>query len=341
MGSKGYEELNQESLQNAIDSQFGAGKVNVVDNGNDTFTVSFIGTKREYNISKKDVGIIIDWNEAMRNAKAPDNQKSTSKNVIGIGTDGEPVNMDLWSYYLLDDDTYTLNSQESYNGTQDECGYKGNIINGTIEGTIPQFISTDGGKKYKKVTSLYETFMSLSDLKNIKTIPSTITEMKWTFWNCTNLQVAPSIPSNVVDMSGTFFKCIMLEKTPLLPLSVKNMYRSFDRCINLKIITNIPEKVENLKFTFYGCSNLEDINLIIPNSVKNMNRTFYECTNLWGTIVINATLSGEMVGNELDYEWCFYRSALGEQKLTIYGSCNFLDKLYESKTENSNIVLLK
>ena len=277
----------------------------------------------------------------MKNAQAPDSQSFTSKNVIGLGTDGKSVNMDLWDYYLLDDDTYTLNSQECYNGTTDKCGYKGKIINGTIEGTIPQFISTDGGKKYKKVTSLYETFALISDLENIKTIPNTITEMKWTFWDCTNLQVSPSIPSNVVDMSGTFYMCSTLEKTPLLPLSAKNLYRTFDRCINLKIITNLPEKVENLKFTFYGCSNLENINLIIPNSVTNMNRTFYECTKLSGSIVINATLSGKMVGNELDYSWCFYRAALGEKQLTISGTCDLLDELYDSKIENSNIILLK
>lgn len=280
----------------------------------------------------------------MSSAVAPESQDEERNNgVIGIGTDGNPVDMDLWEYHLLSNDTYSLNSKESYNGNQDICGYKGKIVNGTIEGKIPQFISSDNGKTYKKVTSLYETFILFDDLISIPQIPNTVTEMNWTFWGCTGLKIAPIIPSSVIDMSGTFYKCSLLEESPFLSSSVKNMYRTFDRCTSLKTITNIPEKVSSLQFTFYGCSNLENVSLIIPNSVTNMNRTFYECTKLYGTIVINATLSGKVSdkNNELDYDWCFYRSAMGEKELIISGTCQRLDELYNSKTENSNIILLK
>ena len=42
----------------------------------------------------------IDWEQAKANAKAPEEQKEERNNgVIGIGTDGEPVNMDLWRPY--------------------------------------------------------------------------------------------------------------------------------------------------------------------------------------------------------------------------------------------------
>ena len=49
----------------------------------------------------------IDWEEAKATAKAPKEQNEERNNgVIGIGTDGKVVNMDLWKYILLADGTY-------------------------------------------------------------------------------------------------------------------------------------------------------------------------------------------------------------------------------------------
>ena len=56
----------------------------------------------------------INWDLAKANAKAPENQKEERNNgVIGIGTDGKSVNMDLWEYTKLDDGTYGLNDSKS------------------------------------------------------------------------------------------------------------------------------------------------------------------------------------------------------------------------------------
>ena len=60
----------------------------------------------------------IDWEKVKANAKAPEEQKAERNNgVIGIGTDGRPVNMDLWEYTLLDDGLgYCLNDENSMDG---------------------------------------------------------------------------------------------------------------------------------------------------------------------------------------------------------------------------------
>lgn len=131
IGENGYQELNETNLQNAIDNQFGKNKATVIDNGNGTFTVSFIDSKRDYNITSNGVENVIDWNEAMANAKAPESQIEERNNgVIGIGTDGKPVNMDLWEYTLLDDGTYGLNTENGLDDTGSagrETGYIGRI----------------------------------------------------------------------------------------------------------------------------------------------------------------------------------------------------------------------
>ena len=61
----------------------------------------------------------VDWEYAKSSAKAPEEQKEIrNNNVIGLGTDGKPVNMDLWEYTLLEDNTYGLNSNEVFNNKE-------------------------------------------------------------------------------------------------------------------------------------------------------------------------------------------------------------------------------
>ena len=115
----GYGKINQNNLQNEIDNQFGAGKAIARNNGDGTFTVSFVDSKRDYNINSKGVETGIDWNTAMQNVKAPESQDEERNNgVISIGTDGKAVDMDLWKYNLLEDDTYCLGKIDGW-----ETGY--------------------------------------------------------------------------------------------------------------------------------------------------------------------------------------------------------------------------
>ena len=79
----------------------------------------------------------INWDLAKSNAKAPKEQKEERNNgVIGIGTDGKAVNMDLWEY-TLKDGTYTLNDIDDINdtnGTNETKVYLGKTIDGKIQG---------------------------------------------------------------------------------------------------------------------------------------------------------------------------------------------------------------
>ena len=111
IGENGYEELNQNNLQKALNSQFKERNVVATDNGDGTFTVSVLDKLKDYTISGSGNTIEngLDWNEAMANAVAPETQdEERNKDVIGIGTDGKPVDMDLWEYSLLEDGTIAL-----------------------------------------------------------------------------------------------------------------------------------------------------------------------------------------------------------------------------------------
>ena len=52
----------------------------------------------------------------MANAVEPESQdEERNERVIWIGTDGNSVDMDLWEYTLLEDNTYCLNDENSLN----------------------------------------------------------------------------------------------------------------------------------------------------------------------------------------------------------------------------------
>ena len=93
----GNTQLDSIYLQKAINNQFGENQAIVADNGDGTFTVEIIDNQKNYIVTSNDVEDGIDWQTAMQTAKAPAEQiQERNKNVIGIGTDGKPVNMDLW-----------------------------------------------------------------------------------------------------------------------------------------------------------------------------------------------------------------------------------------------------
>ncbi len=310
-----YGKINQNNLQNEIDNQFGAGKAIARNNGDGTFTVSFADSKRDYNINSKGVETGIDWNTAMQNVKAPESQDEERNNgVIGIGTDGKAVDMDLWKYNLLEDDTYCLGKIDGW-----ETGYIGEFNeDGSIIGEVPQYISIDG-KSFKPVTTMAATFRNCTSLKIQPKIPTTVTNLRYTFWNCdnlvklneihngvitmegiymdcaaiseipklpnsvkiltsafsqTNISVAPEIPDGVEIMINTFGNCVNLLETPYIPNSVTNFTATFKGCEKLEKVTNIPQKTTTLFNTFIGCTNLKTIPNEIPNTVEDMSSAF-------------------------------------------------------------------
>ena len=363
MGEK-YQSLNQVNLQKEIDKQYGEGKTIVRDNGDNTFTVSFIESKREYDITSKGVEKGKDWNEIMQNAKAPEEQKEErNTGVIGIGTDGKTVNMDLWEY-TLNNGTYTLNDIDDIkaeDANTENKGYLGKIINGKIEGTVPMYIKGKSDKNFIPVTNLKDTFINLQndfdELVTTPVIPSTVTEMqstfsrcgklknitnlppklenfKWTFYECTSFEnFNMFIPNTVTNMGGTFQKCKNLKIfNSEIPNSVINMDSTFEGCTNLsEFNSTIPENVINMFATFSQCENLTEVNMVIPESVTNLQYTFGECLNLRGTIEINANVTGKLISNKLDYMACFgySTSTHNKAKLTLKGTCTVLEKILE------------
>lgn len=251
----------------------------------------------------------IDWDTVLANAQKHPEQKTST--AIGVGTDGQAVNMDLWEYTKLDDGTYGLNTEGAFNNQEvggdnetniSTMGYKGNFVDGKIEGTIPQYISIDGGKSFQEVTSLYITFYGCLDLVQAPNIPDTITDMKGTFVENTNLKTVPKISNNVTDMTSTFYGCTNLTKVgnlpnklnimsftfyecsslttiPTLPNSVTKMNNAFQNCTSLITTPNIPNTVTDMDKTFYGCTNLETIPNL-PEQLTNMSSTFGGCTKL-------------------------------------------------------------
>ena len=286
VSENGFEELNQENLQKAINTQFGNNKAVVIDNGDGSFTVKFTGRWYEITSSGR-IEESINWDLAKQNAKAPIVQNDERNNgVIGIGIDGKPVNMDLWEYTLLNDGTYGLNDSQVYNnkemGGNNESniyntGYIGQYDSGKIEGTIPQYISTDNGNTWKAVTSLYSTFINVTELTTAPIIPKTITNMQNTFFGCTSLYKIDSIPDNIISLAGTFYNCTSLVNAPNIGKNVKDMSNTFAKT-SIKNAPTLPEGITNMSYTFAN-SKLEKIDTI-PNSVTNMQCTFKSCENL-------------------------------------------------------------
>ena len=264
----------------------------------------------------------IDWEQAKASAKAPVEQKEERNNgVIGIGTDGKPVNMDLWEYTNLEDGTFALNDIDSVNDTNKSKGYLGKINNGQIDGKVVQYISIDYGKSYFPVTSMISTFCELDSLTQMPELPSTVKNMTNCFIRCSNLENITKLPSNLEDLSNTFKGCTSLKVAPEIPSKVINMYGTFSECINLKVA---PKE--------------------IPASVQNIALIFLNCENLNGEITINANVSGKTIGIDSaggeieDFYRAFYQTSLKSNNTVLNVKLN--SNLYEKINSKRNKVLL-
>ena len=317
----GYHNLNQETLQEAIDNQFGEGIALVTDNGDGTFTVSFINSKRDYNITSTGVEEGINWNDIMSNAKAPESQnEQKNEGYIAIGTDGKAVDLDNWNYTLYNG-TYALNTLDVIEGRTSSCGYIGEIdSNGEILDTIPTYIKGPNDDEFIKVTNL-----------------------RGTFYNISNLKIAPKLPIYTEVLRGTFSNCTGLIEAPTIPQNVKDMRLSFYKCTSLTIAPHIPTRVENMRATFSECINLITPPSTIPESVTNMIATFQNCKKLQGEITINASVSGisdiEDI-DKVDYSDFFAFAATEGTGLKVTGSCLKLQEVINTKTSESNITLV-
>ncbi len=241
----------------------------------------------------------INWEQVLAAAQKHPDQENTDD--IGVGTDGEPVNLDLWMYELIDDDEISLGYvDQNYGPIQ---GYEDqNVIDGKIQGKVPQYIKIDGESDFRRVTHMDGTFNWCESLTEAPEIPSTVTSMEFTFYNCSSLTESPEIPSGVTNMGATFSYCSSLTKGPEIPSSVTDVSNLFAGCESLTEAPEIPTGVTNMAYTFRFCESLTEAPEIpsgvtemhhifdgctrltevpeIPNGVTNLEYAFYDCTSL-------------------------------------------------------------
>ena len=221
----------------------------------------------------------------------------TETSDIGIGTDGQLVNLDLWNYSL------------HWSGSS-VTGYKGEITDGRIQGCMPQVInniqviSINNAFKDKStlvyapdlpraVTTMVCTFQSCSSLTKVSSLPEGVIDMQSAFHGCSSLTEAPSVPNTVTNMRGTFRGCVNLNKTPNIPNGVTDLYYTFCDCRNLIKTPDIPNSVTSMQSTFQNCSSLTKAP-ILPNGVINLGGTFNGCSNLTETPNVPSTVTGSM-----------------------------------------------
>ena len=224
----------------------------------------------------------IDWENVKANAKAPDEQKEERNNgVIGIGTDGKTVNMDLWEYKKIENG-YALSCEGSLDASNKVAGYKGKIENGKIETCIPMYIkdTQNGDQNFTEVVSLRDTFFGVEDMKYPPIIPYTVDSLFETFQGCVSLEKMPIIPQNVTDMTSTFYNCQSLKELS----DISDNVLKLDYCFYNNAITNVNislgKKVTTMKETFSGCKQLENFYSELPENVANLQQTFAHCEKL-------------------------------------------------------------
>ena len=327
----------------------------VTENADGSFNIVFTKTNNSYTFDSGNFvegsGSSINWEEILADANSnPDKYKSEDQSStngdIGIGTDGKPVNLDLWTYRIINGNEISLSR---VTGCVVVAGYdKNNIVNGQIIGKVPQYIKIDGKNEFYQVTDMKYTFYKCSNLTTAPEIPNSVTSMSNTFDECSNLTTAPEIPNSVTDMKATFYGCSSLTTAPEIPNSVTDMTWTFNGCSSLTTAPEIPNSVTNMNNTFYECSNLTTAPEI-PDSVTDMSGTFYGCsslttapeipnyvTDLWYTFCACYKLEGIIVinANPTRYADCFLNAATKGSGLKVTGSSNKLDELIATGDSN-------
>ena len=133
IGDNGYQELNQNNLQEAINSQFGEEKANVIDNGNNTFLINISSNHKTYSI---DVNGNVEYNSHLlvNNVKIGDyvdyipDEVADAYQIRNVGNNSEIFQEKLnWRVFnikngkviLISEDTtsseITLNGADGYN----------------------------------------------------------------------------------------------------------------------------------------------------------------------------------------------------------------------------------
>ena len=202
--------VTAEDLQGELDKLVGEGKTNVEEIEDGKLKVTF-DTNHSYEVSNGQTTQVedteftpsVDWSKILDEAnKNPDSVKHKDQlesDLIGIGTDGNPVNMDYWkNIYMANDGTFGIGVKSGHGAYAYEKSYVGGVTSdGKIQGTIPQYIYNAATKKFVEITELPGTFLRNEEIRIAPQIPSTVVFMGHTFYCCTNLEKGSEIPSGV------------------------------------------------------------------------------------------------------------------------------------------------
>ena len=232
--TEGLGSITDSGLKSALNNHLGEGTYDISGDETAGWQVTIKETGKTYNITangKTDSSSgTLNWDKILEEAnKNPESfkhpEQSETNNDIGIGTDGLPVNMDLWNASIINENEITLGIIK---GCSINRGYVGEIKDGKIQGKIPAYIKKAGYEEFYKVTSLDCTFYRYENLEIAPEIPSDVTNMAYTFWRLPNLVTAPEIPSGVTNMDATFQLCENLTGTVVInATTLNNMYDAF------------------------------------------------------------------------------------------------------------------
>ena len=234
--SQGLGTITDANLKTALNNNIGEGKYEITGDATNGWTVTVDG--QDYRVEA--TGIVNgngsstgsgNWDKILEDAnKNPESMKhkeQVKSSLIGIGTDGKPVNMDLWKPTEWSDGWSLMSIMSSY---EQEAVYDGGIDDdGRIVGKMPQYIYSEEEGRFKEVIDL-----------------------GYTFYGCTGLRIAPEIPGSVKYMDGTFDGCTGLTTAPEIPNSVTRMYWTFSGCTNLTGEITINANL-NSSEGWYGC----------------------------------------------------------------------------------------
>ena len=345
----GIGSITDSGLKSALNNRLGEGTYDISGDETTGWKVTVKETGKTYDITangKSDSsgksGTTVDWDAILEDAKKnpekyKDEKQSGTNGDIGIGTDGLPVNMDLWRARIINGNEIALNEAT---GCGCSKGYVGKIIDGKIQGKIPEYVKKADKDDFYRVTSMQYTFLYCTELEEMQEdIPSGVTNFDHTFIGCSKLTkviiphvasingenlggafngcgtiTAIRIPKDVESIDVQFLNYYFDDSLQAIDVDEKNAYYSSENGVLLdkekKTIIAYPagktEKNYEIKSgvtsigegAFSGCKSLTSV--VMPDTVTSIGEgAFFECSSLTSvTISDSVTVIGDYVFSE-------------------------------------------